>query len=544
MIETDYYRLLRTADDSLFSSAAGSEWMGLVDPMTFVLRVKPEIDSLIRDDQPLFAFDWTPDQQRAAGVLIHEIVHWWQLSGSTLGLLHASCINVQSNILTSLLADWVGHFEPRKSVFLAFRDAMARNAHQEMSLLYNVVGRWMDLEFWSALADQRSAAYRVADKPFFKSSGESLLRAAFYSLHQLLSLGGDRLHRAQWFNDWLDRAEELANEGAEDFSGPGILAGLSVGGREILEGQARMIEAQFLHHVSLGRYDFRALEGMGYFDGTYGHALREFTRITGISWPTGSLDPAAGLFLLACDLAINPPVPYPFEMSDIRGMVRHCHPGVRFLEVCRTIARSRSEWLGRFSYSYETHCEFTAALEPSPYHHSMAETAAACVDFWTRLSDLHYVIGDDIDAALQLPSTPLKFLLRKHVFLMREKQRVPHLLCWYGALFTEVMTQELGFMRHGPPLLSVGETGQIFGSPALDEGKSQDPGDILYNFLITQGMNDIIRQWVAQPGPFRFNYQWIDPRQSEEFWRAALGEYFEKMYDVPLDAIRILPDIK
>jgi len=542
VIDVDYYRLFRPTYESSFMAHAKAEWMGLIDPMTFVLRVNPDIDALIRgEQQTILASNWSSEKKVAVAVFTHEMMHWWQLVGTTIGLLHAACINVQSNILTSLLRDWVQHYEPRKSAFLAFRDAMVRRANPEMQLLYNVVGRWMDLEFWSALMDQRSAAYRVVDKPFFDSSGKTLIRAAFYSLHQLLSLGGNAMQRAEWFNQWLDEAERLAQGPNEDFTGVGILRGLRIGGREILEGQARLTEIQYLHHLSAGQLRFQQLEDMGYLDKVYGHALREFVRLAGVPWPTHPLHPSVGLCLLACDFALTSPLPYPAPLTDLSSIVRDCHPGVRFVEICRTIARNPDGWIKRFEYTREVHSEFTAALEPSPQKLSTAEVANRCVAFWEQLPDLRPIIDGAIDAALQPPATSLKFLLRKHVAFMRDKRTSPHLFCWYGALFTEVMLLKQGFIRHGPPLLSVGTSGQIFGTPALDEGTSRDPEAILYNFLITQGMNDIVRQWISGSGPFIFKYDWIDPRQPEVFWRTALGDYFAEMYGIPIDSIKILP---
>lgn len=542
MSEVDYYRLFRSSYDSSFAAMANSEWMGLVDPMTFVLRVDPDIDLLIRgEEQVTLAFKWSLEKKLAVGVLTHEMMHWWQLVGTTLGLLHAACINVQSNVITSLLKDWIHHYEPRKSAFLAFRDAMIRRAKPELHILYNVVGRWMDLEFWSALMDKRAAAYRVADKPFFESSGKTLVRAAFYSLHQLLSLGEDAMHRAAWFNEWLDEVERLSQGRNEDFNGPGCLMRLPIGGREILEGQARLLEIQYLYQLFAGQLSLQQFESMGYLDKEYGHALREFIRLTGVPKPTNPLHASIGLCLLACDLALTPPVPYPTALTDIDSIVKECHPGVRFLEICHTISKDPDRWLKRFDYTYEVHCEFTAALEPSQYKRSIAEVANSCVGFWEQLPDLHPILDGEIDDALQLPATPLKFLLRKHVAMMRDKRRVPHLFCWYGALLPEAMIQELGFIQHGPPLLSVGATGQIFGSLALDEGKARDPETILYNFLITQGVNDLVRQWISKPGPFLFKYDWIDSREPETFWRTALGEYFIKIYGIPIDAVRVMP---
>jgi hypothetical protein len=543
MIETDYYQLFRPTRESSFAASGDSRWMGLVDPLTFVLRLNEDIYSLIKSKKPFFR-NWSTEQQIAAGVAIHETIHWWQLIGTTTGLFHASCINIQSNILTSLLKTWIHDYEPKKSAFLAFRDALARKAEPELHLLYNIVGRWMDLEFWSALMAQRSAAYRIADKPFFESSGKTLLRAAFYSLHQLLSLGGNDMHRSHWFNNWLDHVEQLSHEQHVNFSSIGILQDrkLTIGGNEIFEGQARLTEMQYLHSLTRGRLDFSALEKLNYLRGKYGKALQEFIRISGLPWPTNSLCPSVGLYLLACDLALNPPIPYPVEMANITDIVEHCHPGIRFLSICEKISQNPSKWFQSFRYTYEVHCEFTAALEPSPYSFSISEIAGQCVDFWMRLPDLNDIINGQIDKALELPSTPLKLLLRKHVLLMREKQKSPHLFCWYGALFIEVIFRKFGFVRYGPPLISIGQTGQIFGSPSLNEGKANNPENILYNLLISQGMNDLVRQWISKPGLFLYNYDWIDPREPEAFWRDALGNYLTKMYGIKPDDIYVLPE--
>ena len=70
---------------------------------------------------------------------------------------------------------------------------------------------------------------------------------------------------------------------------------------------------------------------------------------------------------------------------------------------------------------------------------------------------------------------------------MRDRRRVPHLFCWYGVSSVH-RGNAAGARLHRtrPTLLSIGETVQIFGSHALDEGKARDPETILYNSLITQ----------------------------------------------------------
>jgi hypothetical protein len=62
----------------------------------------------------------------------------------------------------------------------------------------------------------------------------------------------------------------------------------------------------------------------------------------------------------------------------------------------------------------------------------------------------------------------------------------------------------------------------------------------LFDFLMSQLMNDIIRQWISKPGEFVLRYDWIDPRQPAEFWKNVIQDYFKDSFDFPIQDVVIL----
>src|SRR5271168_932189 len=79
-----------------------------------------------------------------------------------------------------------------------------------------------------------------------------------------------------------------------------------IGAREIFEGQACFSQVQYLSfgcNHSLDWDDFRAI---GMLHGIYVAAFQEFLRLTEAERPDRFDSPLIGLFLLICDLALNP----------------------------------------------------------------------------------------------------------------------------------------------------------------------------------------------------------------------------------------------
>ena len=86
-------------------------------------------------------------------------------------------------------------------------------------------------------------------------------------------------------------------------------------------------------------WDTRDFEEMGLLHGVYIEAFDFFLKTTGIEKPNNLLHPSVGLFLLVCDLSINPTNGFPLDIYDFENFIHKNDPGQRFLTLCIEIGK-------------------------------------------------------------------------------------------------------------------------------------------------------------------------------------------------------------
>ena len=95
--------------------------------------------------------------------------------------------------------------------------------------------------------------------------------------------------------------------------------------------------------------------------------------MTGFAWPDRIDDPLIGLFLLICDLSMNPTRGFPFALDLPENMIDDIDPGIRFTNLCFAARRNPALASGISSYSLENYTEVAAALSyPCGYDHPSA----------------------------------------------------------------------------------------------------------------------------------------------------------------------------
>ena len=95
--------------------------------------------------------------------------------------------------------------------------------------------------------------------------------------------------------------------------------------------------------------------------GVYVEAFKAFLQLAELEWPQSIDHPTVALFLLVCDLAINPGVGFPLTLRSFKVFIEDVDPGMRFLYLCRTVATKRQE-LKMFIIEYSRD-EYAAATE-------------------------------------------------------------------------------------------------------------------------------------------------------------------------------------
>ncbi|WP_340584145.1 hypothetical protein [Brucella pseudintermedia] len=140
-------------------------------------------------------------------------------------------------------------------------------------------------------------------------------------------------------DDWDPHFLRLQVEKVEGFYHGSLPPCAEIGLQKIFEGQARFCQIQFL--ASSGGPELLSIyRDEGYFTPLYADAFELFLRLTANDWPERHDDPVVGLFLLICDLAINPTRGFPLEITSFENFICDVDPGARFTRLCLAAAET------------------------------------------------------------------------------------------------------------------------------------------------------------------------------------------------------------
>src|SRR3546814_10512042 len=119
---------------------------------------------------------------------------------------------------------------------------------------------------------------------------------------------------------------------------------MPVGVLEIFEGQARFALLQYLYFTSDDQLTWDEVCARDMLGGVYGKAFSHFLKETELDWPSSIDHPTVGLFLLICDMAINPGSGFPYAPKFFASFIHDTDPGSRFLMLSRLVVlKCRSE---------------------------------------------------------------------------------------------------------------------------------------------------------------------------------------------------------
>lgn len=96
------------------------------------------------------------------------------------------------------------------------------------------------------------------------------------------------------------------------------------------------------------------------------------------------------------------------------------------------------------------------------------------------------------------------------------------------------------FSRQSPLFVDRVDTQMIV--PVVRTGlKEADVMETFQNFYNGQALYDLTRQWIKIPGPFAYDYRWLQPEGSAEQTKEWADGIFAQAFGVAPDAFQILP---
>ena len=501
-------------------------------PMQFAVRMDPWLRSEIPPSlTPLASDDLSLEAHQAISTFLHESIHWWQYTGSTLGLMLTLCFPAQASINFTRLKNIINVAGPRKSLrsyYYRHHKAMSDALYQDFNF---VLHNWHDIEFARRVLMDPGDEDEVSNDMFYTSVGHSY-HIFWRSIISVLALSADPGFLAlpqcdKWINGFQDRQGGKAQLKTER---PNRL-----GATSLFEAQARMSQLQYLHLSSHRKQGWEYFEKNGWLGAEYMKAFDLFLKILQEPRPVSIVDPLVCLFLVACDIAINPTAGFPFNIESYETFVQDVEPGWRFDSIAREIATNHP-YLKRLIKNcsradYLTVSETLCGSLGWPSTHEAATTIGGWPDKFDGFAKL---MEEDRTFRFAQVDLPVRLFLSRFISLQLDKAKYPQYFVWPGfhsgvRLGISAQSDEIRTIlnRNGPLFLST-FNGEVQPRLELGDRTSDDiyaTFNAFYQWII---LYDLIFQWMARDGPFELNFNWLTKRESEV--RDAASHIFRSQF--------------
>jgi hypothetical protein len=517
---------------------------GLYDPLRFVLRLRPDIHRELDSFEGVGAVtaSLTFSQAQAFSTFFHETIHWWQHVGSTYGLLSSLLYPAQSHLNHKYLLRIISELGPQKSIKKLNESRMGSKGHIDEAI--NIaINNWHDLEFFRRVTVDPQGMSTYVENPYFESVGHSYKITASAVLWLLSSTMDPKLEFLPDPRDWDSHFRTLRDKKEPGFYYRSPVMVPPIGAREIFEGQARFSQIQYLHTASSGSLAWRDFDDLGMLGGVYRTAFDFYLKKTGTDWPDSPNSSVVALFLLFCDLAINPGEGFPIGIVHFPSFIHSLDPGLRFLALCLIVREKHPKLTTAIQrYSREEYFQITNLLSKEAVDVSPAQIGRT-IEFWVEKSaECKRILQEDRTFEFSPGNLPIRVFFARFLRFQLQKMQTPEFFCWPGwwAAGAHGRVGEFAsvFEENGALFVDKAD-GDVYPRvfPGRTEAALQGTFD---DFHAWSASYELVRQWVVEDGPFDYNFSWLTSKYSRSEMAEWASRYFEQSIGVHPDKFRIL----
>lgn len=527
------YKDLLTSQEIYSSSTENcqSSWLGLYSQDQFALKLREDI-KIELDKEGI-----SPKKINASSTSIHETTHWWQHIGSNFGFIYSmSYLSIVSMAVPKLKL-LVNNNIKCKSVLGYVEECYKKDLHRckELNLIANT---YYDIKYALEFS-YNNLNFRtiIDDRRYFSNIGHSyriLWDSVIHSLNA--TLGNSEVLPSP--NNW-NGFEKLEKKKCLGFYNDSPMVISPLGIAAIFEGQARFTQLQYLSATLKFSYYDAFMKGL--LDGIYGEAFGLYLKITKIEVDREAdlLGSEFGLFLLVCDIAINPNNGFPLDIYDFESFVVHNDPGIRFTKICHIISQNPPYFLEKIkSYSMEEYTLLSNELsDKSGFVPVMKCLETVCS--WAEHSSLTRLMDEERTLSYDPANLPIRVLFSKYIKFQMDKYKFPNVFCWFGYHASNSNSRSFDtandiYSTHKAMFVG-GDNNQV--EAQLFQDIPREAILKRYNeFYADLMMYKLIYEWITEDGEFSYNYSWLrheNPQAVEPFlkenFKSTFGVYPEEL---------------
>lgn len=517
---------------------------GLYNTFQFVLRLSPAVHRKLASMPGGIVNSGTIDLEgiEAFSTYLHETIHWWQHIGSTYGLMMSMTYPAQAHANYDHLKNLVAGVGFKKSIRKLAESLPGGGLGTPSGLANIVINNHFDMDSFRGLTVSPLSAEGIVQKPLFENLGHSF-QIAYGNIISLLSSVSDRgFDVIPHPKAWSEPFRELREGREEGYYYGSPVSLYPIGAYEIFEGQARMAQLQYLHFATGGLLGMEAADEGRMFEGVYGKAFSAFLELAELERPPSIDHPTIALFLLICDIAVNPGSGFPFPLVHYNTFIHDVDPGARFVSLCRMARLKCPEVLGCIRhYSREEYADVSQKLCDALIEQPPLKIAQE-FSRWTEAPEFQSLMNEHESFRFQKGNITVRVLFSHFLDFMRDKLAHPEMFCWPGAWMAgDRVSSDAArlFDRHGALFVDKEDDDGIY--PRLASGRIENAVQETFDdFYANNVIFDLTHQWITEPGPFKYQYRWLSQKGSDQDIQQFAERCFESVYGVRPSTVSIV----
>jgi hypothetical protein len=490
--------------------------------------------------------DAPPEAIQAYSTYIHETVHWWQHVGSTSGLLFSLSYLAQCHSSLGELREVLATIGPKKPL-KGYTDQVLRtegdSAQGKLASANIAVNNALDVEYYKfyAYSPAKNIGWMLKE-PHFESVGHGY----FVVYSQLVGMLAGAIDTdyvvLPKIESWDSETLRLRRERREGYYWRSPVRLPAVGMQAIYEGQARFTQLQFLDGAREEPLSCAEWRDGGYLSGIYVEAFESFLTLSESAWPEDLEDPLVALFLLICDLAMNPTRGFPLDIEIFDNFIRDVDVGMRFTLLCQAVLELPHLKQAIIEYSKDEYVSVSEELtELVGYDHPNVGLSAVR-EWLDKAPGLPKLMREYEVFDYDRTNFPIRVFLSHFVAFCGDKLEHPEFFCWAGIYMSgqrSMADPQALWLRH---LSLFGDRGDRHGVyPRQRPNRSEEAIRNTFNqFYGNMVLYDLTRQWILIDGPFMIDRSWLYERHDQARAEAWGSEVFKKVYGITLEEFEIV----
>lgn len=524
------------------SSLKGSNSLGTYNPMQFVLRLRDDIQRALDSDEN------TSERVQAFSTFLHETIHWWQHVGSNIGFITSLSYPVLSHLshrdLSTLIEKGIKYKSIRRFDEMHFQKF---NKH-DIPEVNRILNNWHDIMYAKYfILDNKLIHEIVKDRRFYLSLGHSFHILWLTAINTLSASVDRKLDFLPQINNWSDQFGKLEKEKVDGFAiDSGSIPISNIGTRAIFEGQARFNQLQYLSIAANNELTYVDFHNLGMLSGIYVEAFNLYLQVTKIERPLTLNNSIIGLFLLLCDIAINPTDGFPIDINYFETFIISNDPGIRFTTLCMVVKKDSEKWINAIKdYSRKEYIELSEELSKAIACIPPLWGSATVMNWVDENESLKTLLEEESKMKFKLENLPIRLFFSKYIRFQEDKSKYPNVFCWTGKSMTSELHNEFTleqveklFYKHQALFVDNGD-GEI--QPSTFEGIDKENIMESFNLFYTYNTTyDMTMKWVNEKGEFSFDYSWLTPNQTEEDVTKWIRNNFKDAYGIFPEELEII----